>query len=95
MAGRKNREHSVLVNGGGCQDWRLVGPPGPTGPRNDHVSEFDYMVERADLLDRMHGRARQGAHLNAMCMAFPHLDRADIADWMAANEYPRQGDGKA
>jgi hypothetical protein len=52
-------------------------------------------VERADLLDLMHNRARQGARLDAMCRAFPHLDRADIADWMAANQYPRRGDGKA
>jgi hypothetical protein len=91
MAERKNPEHSVLVNGGGCQDWRLVGLPGLTGPR----SETSYMAPMADLLDRMHNRARQGAHLDAMCRAFPDLDRGDISDWMAANEYPRQGDGKA
>jgi len=85
MAARKNQEHFVLVNGGGYQGWRLVGLPGPTGPQSEN--ELSYMAPMADLLDRMHGRAKQGAHLDAMCRAFPDLDSGDIADWMAANGY--------
>lgn len=92
MADQKNQQHFVLTNGGGYQGWRLIGLPGRTGPRSEN--EFSYMAPMADLLDRMHGRARQGAELDAMCQAFPSLDRVDLADWMAANQYPRRGDGK-
>jgi len=88
MAGSENQKHFVLVNGGGHRGWRQVGLQGWAAPQSDN--EFSYMAPAADLLDRMHGRARQGAGLEAMCKAFPDLSPADIADWMAANEYPRR-----